>query len=188
MKKIWITGSRGRTGQALMSLLDVVEYEIFDTDKDEVDITDENQVYSFIKMNRPDVIINCSGFHEKTGSLKENVDHSYDVNAVGARNLAQAAEHINAKLIQLSTDDIFSEKTETPYNEFDFPKPESFLSITGRAGNSSASLMESCCRICHNCSRVAIEKNYLDALFSQGFAGLRTGIIKLSRLPYNNRP
>lgn len=75
MKKIWITGSRGRTGQALMSLLDVVEYEIFDTDKDEVDITDENQVYSFIKMNRPDVIINCSGFHEKTGSLKENVDH-----------------------------------------------------------------------------------------------------------------
>ncbi len=134
MKKIWITGSRGRIGQALMSLLDVVEYEIFDTDKDEVDITDENQVYSFIKMNRPDVIINCSGFHEKTGSLKENVDHSYDVNAVGARNLAQAAEHINAKLIQLSTDDIFSEKSETPYNEFDFPKPEGIYAKSKYAG------------------------------------------------------
>lgn len=39
MKKIWIVGSLGHMGQALIRLLDMMEYELYETDKDELDIT-----------------------------------------------------------------------------------------------------------------------------------------------------
>ena len=44
MKKIWIVGSLGHMGQALIRLLDMMEYELYETDKDELDITDEHAV------------------------------------------------------------------------------------------------------------------------------------------------
>ena len=44
MKKIWIVGSLGHMGQALIRLLDMMEYELYETDKDEMDITDEHAV------------------------------------------------------------------------------------------------------------------------------------------------
>ena len=48
MKKIWIVGSLGHMGQALIRLLDMMEYELYETDKDELDITDEHAVSLFI--------------------------------------------------------------------------------------------------------------------------------------------
>ena len=104
MKKIWIVGSLGHMGQALIRLLDMMEYELYETDKDELDITDEHAVSLFMHRNRPDVVINCAGYHPSAGAAQSETDMAYKVNAVGARNLAQAAESIQAKLIQISTD------------------------------------------------------------------------------------
>ena len=100
MKKIWIVGSLGHMGQALIRLLDMMEYELYETDKDELDITDEHAVSLFIHRNRPDVVINCAGYHPSAGAAQSETDMAYKVNAVGARNLAQSAESIQAKLIQ----------------------------------------------------------------------------------------
>ena len=119
MKKIWIVGSLGHMGQALIRLLDMMEYELYETDKDELDITDEHAVSLFMHRNRPDVVINCAGYHPSAGAAQSETDMAYKVNAVGARNLAQSAESIQAKLIQISTDDVFSSASDTPYNEFD---------------------------------------------------------------------
>ena len=52
MKKIWIVGSLGHMGQALIRLLDMMEYELYETDKDELDITDEHAVSLFTHRNR----------------------------------------------------------------------------------------------------------------------------------------
>ncbi len=123
MKKIWIVGSLGHMGQALIRLLDMMEYELYETDKDELDITDEHAVSLFMHRNRPDVVINCAGYHPSAGAAQSETDMAYKVNAVGARNLAQSAESIQAKLIQISTDDVFSSASDTPYNEFDDVNP-----------------------------------------------------------------
>ena len=48
MKKIWIVGSLGHMGQALIRLLDMMEYELYETDKDELDITDEQDRKSVV--------------------------------------------------------------------------------------------------------------------------------------------
>ncbi len=136
MQKIWIVGSLGRIGQALLKLLDVTEYELFATDVDEVDISQETQVTKYMTMNRPDVVINCAGYHDASlaENEKQDADMAYKVNAVGVRNLAQAAQSIGAKLIQLSTDDVFSKPSQEPYNEFDEVAPADIYGKSKYAG------------------------------------------------------
>lgn len=135
MVKIWIVGSQGRIGQALMKLLDTTQYELFDTDIDEIDISDQDAVSKFMAMNRPDVVINCAGYHGASDmAAKDDADMAYKVNAVGVRNLAQAAEMNQAKLIQLSTDDVFSKMSSEPYNEFDEVAPADIYGKSKYAG------------------------------------------------------
>ena len=38
---------------------------------------------------------------------EKNIDEAYRVNAIGVRNVALAANDIDAKVIQISTDDVF---------------------------------------------------------------------------------
>ena len=118
MKKIWITGAEGHIGTALLDLLEGVEYQLLPTDIEEVDITKIDEVTQFVHVNRPDVVINCAGLTD-VQECENNVDEAYRVNAIGVRNVALAANEVNAKVIQISTDDVFDKESRVPYNEFD---------------------------------------------------------------------
>ena len=134
MIKIWISGANGHVGSALVKMLDFEKYKFIATDKNEVDITNIESVHSFCKINRPDIIINCSGLTDLQ-ECEENPDLAYAVNAVGVRNIAQEAQEIGAKLIQISTDDVFStSETNTPFNEFDPISPRSIYGKSKAAG------------------------------------------------------
>ena len=117
MKKIWITGAEGHIGTALLDLLEGVEYQLLPTDIEEVDITKIDEVTQFVHVNRPDVVINCAGLTD-VQECENNVDEAYRVNAIGVRNVALAANEVNAKVIQISTDDVFDKESRVPYNEF----------------------------------------------------------------------
>ena len=134
MEKIWISGANGHVGSALVKMLDFEKHKFIATDKNEVDITNIESVHTFCKLNRPDVIINCSGLTDLQ-ECEENPDLAYAVNAVGVRNIAQEAQEIGAKLIQISTDDVFG-TTDTPVflNEFDDIAPRSVYGKSKAAG------------------------------------------------------
>lgn len=134
MRKIWISGSRGHMGQALTEILRQMPYRLLLTDKESVDITAEGDVMRFMNANRPDIVINCSGYNQEKFTGKEEIDMVYKVNAVGARNLAQAAEMIQAKMIQMSTDDVFGKLSKVPYNEFDAVSPANIIGKSKYAG------------------------------------------------------
>lgn len=120
--KVWITGANGQLGSALNKLLDSREVEILNTDIEEVDVTNAEEVITFAEINRPDVIINCAAL-TSVEECEENLEKAYKVNAIGARNVSIATRRIGAKLIHLSTDDVFDGKSTKPYGEFDMPTP-----------------------------------------------------------------
>ena len=105
MKKIWITGAEGHIGTALIDLLEGVEYQLLPTDINEVDITKIDEVTQFVH-----------------------------VNAIGVRNVALAANEVNAKVIQISTDDVFDKESRIPYNEFDNVHPRTIYGKSKEAG------------------------------------------------------
>ena len=133
MKKIWITGAEGHIGTALLDLLEGVEYQLLPTDIEEVDITKIDEVTQFVHVNRPDVVINCAGLTD-VQECENNVDEEYRVNAIGVRNVALAANEVNAKVIQISTDDVFDKESRVPYNEFDNVHPRTIYGKSKEAG------------------------------------------------------
>ena len=135
MIKIWITGANGQIGTAINEVLDPLEAEVFNTDKEELDITDTEEVLNFGEMNRPDVIINCAGIVDLNLCEKEP-ELAYRVSALGARNLSLVARKVGSKMVQLSTDDVFDGLSKTPYSEFDDTNPKTVYGRSKRAGEN----------------------------------------------------
>lgn len=135
MQKIWVCGSRGQIGQAVNDVVDKLEFEMLDTDLDDLDVTDTDEVLRFGEMNRPDIIINCSGMTD-IEACEENPSMAYKVNALGARNLAIVASKMQAKMVQLSTDDVFDGKSTAPYTEFDLTNPVTIYGKSKLAGEN----------------------------------------------------
>ena len=122
MLKVWIVGSEGQIGEAINEMLNPLEIEALNTDKNELDITQTDEVLRFGEINRPDVIINCAALTDVELCEKEP-EHAFRVNALGARNLSIVARKTGAKMVQLSTDDVFDGFGKKPYTEFDDTNP-----------------------------------------------------------------
>ena len=135
MLKIWIVGAAGQLGMAINQVLDPLEVEIFNTDQEELDITHTDEVLNFGEINRPDVIINCAGVVD-VELCEANPELAYRVNALGARNLSIVARKVGAKIVQLSTDDVFDGFSKVPYSEFDDTNPKTVYGRSKRAGEN----------------------------------------------------
>lgn len=133
--KVWIVGAKGQLGMAISSHLDRLEFEILNTDKDDVDITDNKEVIRFGDSMRPETIINCAGLTDMK-ECERDPEKAYLVNAIGARNLSISARKTGAKLIHLSTDDVFGEFSLEPKNEFDPPSPTTVYGRSKLAGEN----------------------------------------------------
>ena len=132
---IWITGASGRIGSELLRRLkNDTDYRVVGTDLD-VDITDTDSVDSAGDIYRPTVIINCSSL-AASKCTEENMVEAFKVNALGARNLAKVARKLNAKIIHLSTDDVFASKENSRITEFDTPNPVSIYGKSKLAGEN----------------------------------------------------
>lgn len=114
---VWITGAQGSLGTQISAMIDRERYEVLTTDR-EVDVTDREAVAAFALEHRPQVLINCAGIQPDTGSREEKIQ-MYKVNALGARNLAMACAAVDAKMIQISTDDVFAGDVSMELTEFD---------------------------------------------------------------------
>ncbi len=133
MLKVWIVGAEGQIGEAINEVLDPLEIEALNTDKNELDITQTDEVLRFGEIHRPDVIINCAAVTDVELCEREP-EHAFRVNALGARNLSIVARKTGAKMVQLSTDDVFDGLASKPYTEFDETAPRTVYGKSKLAG------------------------------------------------------
>lgn len=131
---IWVTGADGRLGSALVQLLSQnLDNKVIGTDKAEVDITDMEAVDAAMDVYHPSVVINCASMSDIDECEKAMVE-AFKINTLGARNLAMATQRINAKIIQMSTDDVFEGKSGIRLTEFDIPTPKNVYGKSKLAG------------------------------------------------------
>lgn len=136
MKKIIVTGCNGQLGIAINRLYaGNTDVELVNTDVAELDITKIEKVMEMARAVKPWAIINCAAQTNVNGCEKE-WDNAYRINAVGARNLSLAAAKTGAKLVQVSTDYVFSGDTKRPYTEFDAVGPKGAYGATKLAGEN----------------------------------------------------
>ncbi len=128
MKKILVTGSKGQLGVDLINILSN-EYYVIGLDKQMLDITNLDYVLNTVKTLNPNIIINSAAY-TNVDKAEENIDLSYKINSLGAKNLAIASLENNSRLVHISTDFVFDGEKKQPYIEFDKPNP---LSIYGKS-------------------------------------------------------
>ena len=131
---VWITGAKGAVGSYLEHLLENRGYEVLPTDT-EIDVCDLETVNEFASKNRPVTVVNCAALAGRDAA-DEDPTEAYRVNAIGARNMAIASASIGAKLVHLSTDDVFPCDLRTPVNEFDTPTPDCVYGKSKLAGEN----------------------------------------------------
>lgn len=130
---IWVTGCKGFLGREIVKRLKATyNCTVVGTDK-ELMVTDPERIEAFAQDLRPDVVINCAGISRAVTGLSNRI-HAYEVNALGARNVALAANNVGALMVQISTDDVFPVRMAEPANEFDTPHPETPYGKSKRAG------------------------------------------------------
>jgi len=145
--KILITGSKGQLGNELQEIIksgraeidkvsDIIkESEVIALDVDELDITNLEQVKKKMNNLKPDVVINCAAATNVDG-CEINEDFAFKVNSIGPRNLAIVSAEIGAKLVQVSTDYIFSGASDKPLTEYDLTGPYSVYGKTKLLGEN----------------------------------------------------
>ncbi|WP_239427845.1 dTDP-4-dehydrorhamnose reductase [Snodgrassella communis] len=103
--RILLTGSKGQVGSCLRDRLPE-NWELIASDSQTLNITDAHNVHNMVKTFEPDVIINAAGY-TKVDAAETDKAKAFAVNATGTLNLAQAARAIGARLIHLSTEQVF---------------------------------------------------------------------------------
>lgn len=133
MKKILVTGCSGQLGRAIQREYENDGAKLLCTDVAELDITDSAQVMEYMRLQRPDAILNCAAY-TAVDDCERAWDLAYRINAIGPRNLAIAARETGAKLVHISTDYVFDGEGTSPYTEFDAVNPVSAYGKTKLAG------------------------------------------------------
>lgn len=123
MKKILLTGGLGffcaRFTQKFNN-----EYEILSTDKDNLDITDKGNVFKVFSEFKPDFVIHAAAI-AVTDFCNKNPEIAHKINVDGAANVAEACKEIGAKLVFISSEQVFNGNKEPgPYDEEHTPVPD----------------------------------------------------------------
>ena len=121
MTKILLTGKKGQLGQELELLLPQVG-EVIALGKEELDLSQGDQIRDCINHYQPDLIINA-GAYTAVDKAETESDLAYAVNADAPTILAESAEKIGARLVHFSTDYVFNGEKHKPYTEADQPNP-----------------------------------------------------------------
>ena len=115
MAKVFLTGAKGQVGSELELELLKEGYKVVSATHISLDIADTDRVLSAITAAEPQVVVNAAAF---TNVERAEVDSSeaYSINAIGARNLAQACAQLHIPLIHIPSDYVLDESSAGPHD------------------------------------------------------------------------
>ena len=123
MKKILLTGGLGFFCTRFVARYKN-DYEVLVTDKDNLDITDSENVLKVFNEFKPDYVIHAAAI-AVTDFCNKNPEIARKINVDGAINVAKACKEIGAKLVFISSEQVFNGNLEAgPYDEEHTPIPD----------------------------------------------------------------
>lgn len=143
-KKIYITGGNGLVGRNLRENETLAKSVIVAPTHAELDLTDYNAVYSFIKDEKPDLIIHTAGL---VGGIAANMADPYGFftnNALMGINLVRAAKELGVKnFLNLSSSCFYPCGAVNPLKE-DVILTGAFEKTNEGYGLAKASILKMC--------------------------------------------
>jgi dTDP-4-dehydrorhamnose reductase len=129
------TGLNGLVGSRIIELLGNYEFQSLSRQTG-VDITNKDQVLQAITNSSSNLVLHLAAFTDVDGAEKEKdlgkESMAWKINVEGTRNIVEACEKSNKKIVYFSTDMVFSGTKKLPekYSEDDETGPVGFYAQT----------------------------------------------------------
>lgn len=133
MTRWFVTGAAGQLGTELLLALAGADDLVVGVTRADLDVTDASAVLDAVRLARPDVVVNCAAY-TAVDAAETDADTAMAVNGSAPGHLAVAAREVGARLVQVSTDYVFSGDATTPYDEDAPTGPRSVYGRTKLAG------------------------------------------------------
>lgn len=135
-EKYLITGYNGQLGYDIKRELlknGIKEENILALGREEMDITNQEQVNSVINNFKPNVIFHCAAW-TAVDKAEDMVEEATKVNVDGTKNIVEASINIGAKIVYLSTDYVFDGQKNGIYIPEDETNPQNIYGKTKYLG------------------------------------------------------
>ncbi|MDD3569495.1 MAG: dTDP-4-dehydrorhamnose reductase [Lachnospiraceae bacterium] len=120
--RILVTGVNGQLGYDVVKVLKSRNIECTGVGRREFDITKENDVMEYISSYKPKAVIHCAAY-TAVDKAEDEPGLCHMVNVYGTENIAKACEAVDAKMIYISTDYVFSGTGNKAYDVNDETGP-----------------------------------------------------------------
>lgn len=120
--KVAVIGGNGQLGRDVALAFGDEGYAVASLTHQDVEVSSLESVRRALEAAQPELVVNTSAFHH-VEKCEAEPGLAFAVNAIGARNLAQATEEAGATLLHISTDYVFDGRKGAPYVEEDAPVP-----------------------------------------------------------------
>jgi dTDP-4-dehydrorhamnose reductase len=123
----------GREGQLARSLLERAamhpSIEVIAVGRPDFDLARPDTIFRVIEAQRPDLVVSAAAY-TAVDQAEDEPDLARSINTLGAGAVAEAAARINAPVVHLSTDYVFSGEGQQAYGENDPTGPRSVYGKT----------------------------------------------------------
>jgi len=127
----------GGTGQLGTDLVEALRrgnrFEVIPLSRADCDCTSADEVRGVLGRLRPDIVINGAAY-VRVDDCEDHAREAFDVNAIGALNIARAGAELDAFCVYISTDYVFDGAQAAPYVESDPTGPINVYGASKLAG------------------------------------------------------
>jgi dTDP-4-dehydrorhamnose reductase len=141
MMKVLIAGAEGSLGEYLTNFLGTI-HEIIPLGKARLDVSIKSKCIESISNIKPDIVINCAAI-ANIDLCERDEAYAYQVNTLGALNLALACSENNIPILQLSCSYVYDGSKTSAYYETD---PCSPINVYGKTKLAGESLIRTICQ------------------------------------------
>jgi dTDP-4-dehydrorhamnose reductase len=131
--KVLLIGANGQLGSDLFKVFQAAGDTVVPVSHAQLDVCSGDQVAEIMAEAKPDVVVSTAAFH-KVEECEERPALAFQVNGMGAMNLALACQRSGAVLTHFSTDYVFDGKKNGAYEETDPPSPLNVYAVSKVVG------------------------------------------------------
>ena len=136
--RILVAGAGSMLAHDLVPALRAAGHSVTALGRADLDVTDPAECVAGVAGH--DMVVNSAAWTAVDDAETYEAE-AFAVNALGAANLARAARHADARLVQISTDYVFDGQATEPYAADALPAPRSAYGRTKLAGEWAATAM-----------------------------------------------
>jgi dTDP-4-dehydrorhamnose reductase len=133
--RIGVIGANGQLGCDICKAFSSTGFDVYELNHDLLDITDFDITRMRLKETELQIVINTAAMHN-VESCEINPIKAFEVNGMGARNLALLSNELDFTLFHISTDYVFDGTKKMPYVETDCPLPLNVYGNTKLSGEN----------------------------------------------------